>query len=132
VAVGGIWLEFGLALLAEQGWPPCLRTDGGKARCMLAVLAVNLRMLGFTLLPGLPQRHGSSFLSGRDAGKLDERTGLARGRQPRPIPCQVVAAMLRNRWQRSLATVWRRPTMRLGARGDSAAPVCGHGMVEVN
>jgi hypothetical protein len=60
LAACGIGLELGLALLAEQGWPR-LSTDSGKARRVLPVLAVNLGTLGFTLLPGLPQRHGSSF-----------------------------------------------------------------------
>jgi hypothetical protein len=37
---------------------------------MLPVLAVNLRTLGFTLLPGLPQRHGNNFLPDHDMDKL--------------------------------------------------------------
>lgn len=75
MAACGIWLELGLVLLTERGWPPRLSTDGGQARCVFPVLAVKLGTVRVALLLRLPRRHGSSFLPDNDMGKLDEPTG---------------------------------------------------------
>jgi hypothetical protein len=53
MASRGSRLQFGLALLAEQGWSQSLSTDGGEARCMLTILALHLGALGLSLL-GFP------------------------------------------------------------------------------
>lgn len=67
---GGTGLELRLTLLAEQGWPQRLSINRCDTSCMLTILALNLSVLGLSLLPGFPQRHDSIFLLDDRSGKL--------------------------------------------------------------